>query len=39
MSAASSQTPAPEMNLWERYLDLDLRAFDKSSSRIRVYGS
>ena len=37
MSASNSSLP-PSQDIWENYLDIDLRAFDKSPERIDVMG-
>ena len=37
MSASNSSLP-PSQDIWENYLDIDLRAFDKSPERIDVLG-
>ena len=37
MSATNSTLP-PSQDIWEKFLDLDLRAFDKSPERIDVLG-
>ena len=36
--SASASTPPPAQDLWTQYMDLDLRAFDKTANRIRVPG-
>ena len=37
--SASAQNPAPTQEFWERYVDLDLRAFDKTANRVKQLGN
>ena len=31
--------PPPPNDIWQNYVDLDLRMFDKTANRIKVHGS
>jgi len=37
--SASASSPAPAIDMWQKYQDLDQRAFDKTANRIKVLGT